>query len=249
VTVTVTDVLGRTATVTDRVVDPPALSANQGAVDPPALSASQSAVARLYQDILGRQADSDGLAFWSRLVDQGATIDQVAQGFLASPENVQKKVEDAYHLLLHRSADLGGLNNFTDFLQKGGTVEQMDAMMAGSVEYWQNRAGGTAAGFLAALYQDALNRPTDPFGETCFASALQQGASARSIADAVLGSAEHRQLQVERDYQRYLGRDADAWGLSVFTRFLQTGGTENGLIGLLVASPEFATLANRNLGR
>src|SRR5207245_1722122 len=116
--------------------------------------------------------------------------------------------------LLHRSADSGGLTSFVSFLSGGGTVEQVQAMIAGSGEYFANRGGGTNGGFVDALYRDALNRAADAGGRAAFLAALANGMSRQAVADAIFHSDEYRQDLIQSYYQRFLHRPADSGGLS-----------------------------------
>jgi hypothetical protein len=96
----------------------------------------------------------------------------------------------------------------------GGTVEQLEAILAGSAEYFQNQAGGTNDGFIIALYQDALNRAADPGGRVAFDQALMNGATRAQIAAMIFGSQEFQQDLVQGFYQQLLRRAADSDGLS-----------------------------------
>src|SRR5262245_12161852 len=105
-------------------------------------------------------------------LDQGMTRTQVVAAIEQSMEFQTNVVQKGYQQFLHRAADQAGLNFWVNFLQQGHTVEQMEAGLAGSPEYFQNRGGGTNAGFLAALYQDALGRTIDAGGQAAFTQAL-----------------------------------------------------------------------------
>jgi hypothetical protein len=100
-------------------------------------------------------------------------------------------VNDVYGRLLHRSTDAAGRNAFHTFLESGGTLEQMEALIAGTPEYFQTRGGGTTAGFLAALYEDGLGRAVDAPGEALWLQALADGASHMQIAAEIFSSPEH----------------------------------------------------------
>jgi hypothetical protein len=227
VTVTIDDRGGSTVTVTDTVIDPVALSPSQGLV------------AGLYQDLLGRAADAGGLAFWSGLLDGGAPRSQVVLGILNSTEYRQDEVTKLYHQLLHRDADPLGLSYFTGLLAGGETAEQVGAQIAGSAEYYQNRGGGSAAGFLAALYGDALDRQPDALGQAVFTAALASGASPGQVAATVFASTEYRQDLVAGYYQAYLGRTPDALGLNYFVGILGQGGRDDDVLVGVLGSDEY----------
>src|SRR5262249_59513060 len=100
-------------------------------------------------DVLHREADPGGLAFFSSALDNGqANRSMVALAIQSSPEYQTNEVQSLYQLLLHRPADPTGLATFTSFLAVGGTLEQAEAIVAGSSEYLQTRAGGSNDSYL-----------------------------------------------------------------------------------------------------
>src|SRR5262249_28604298 len=150
-------------------------------------------VNQLYQDILNRQADAAGLAFWTDRLDQGLTRVQVAASIENSTEHLTILVRQAFQQFLHPATEPAGHAFRGTFMQEGHTVEQMEAGIAGSAEYFQVRGGGTNDGFLTALYQDALGRAIDPFGQTVFSQQLAGGATTLQVASQVFTSTEFRQ--------------------------------------------------------
>jgi hypothetical protein len=232
VVVTDLDSPGRAVTILSRVADPPAVVMHR------------AYVGQLYETLLGRPADDPGLTFWAGLLDSGAANAWVAGQFLASPEYKQREVRQLYAGYLHRAADTAGLGAFTSFLLAGGSIEQAQALLVGSVEYLEQRGGGTADGFVSALYQDALGRPADPAGRAAFENALGQGLSARQAAALLFGSAEYRRHQVQGWYQTLLHRDADPGGLALFTGALGDGVTDEEVLAALAGSAEYFHAVN-----
>jgi hypothetical protein len=115
----------------------------------------------------------------------------------------------------------------------------VQALIAGSQEYFQTRGGWQNATFLQAVYADGLNRGTDPTGQAAFGEALGSGISRQVVADAIFGSHEHQQDLVQSDYQTYLGRSADGAGLAAFMGGLQQGLSDQAVIAIMVGSPEY----------
>ena len=111
----------------------------------------------------------------------------------------------------------------------------------------QTRGGGTNAGFLAALYQDALGRPIDPAGLATWTTILVNGVPgfppvqpARTfVVTQILNSTEYNVRLVQTNYVKFLFRPADTAGLQSWVNFLAGGGTEEQLIINLVASQEY----------
>ena len=96
---------------------------------PIAGSRSDAETTRLYQAAFNRSPDSAGLAFWSGRLSQDATVDQVAQGFVDSPEfaasygvlNASGFVAQLYANVLHRAPDAAGQQGWLNTLTNGGT--------------------------------------------------------------------------------------------------------------------------------
>jgi hypothetical protein len=225
VAVTILDQGGSSATVTDNVIDP---------------TANEAYVMQLYQQLLQRPADPAGLAHWSGLLDQGTSRTQVALDIEKGQEYRQVEVRALYTRYLHRSADPAGLATFTQLVSHGGTLEQVAADIVASAEYYLNRAGSTNAGFLNALYHDALGRSIDPAGQT-FSNQLASGASREQVASAIFASAEYRQDLVNSYYRSILGRTADPTGLAAFTDVLANGTGAEAVMADMFGSEEFFT--------
>jgi hypothetical protein len=198
-------------------------------------------VMQLYQDLLGRAADSASLESWSGQLDTGTSRTQVALAIAHSQEYRQDEVQALYAHYLYRNADPAGLAAFTQVLANGGTLEQVAAEIVASPEYYQNRVGSTNVGFLAALYEDALGRPIDPTGEAFFSQGLAGGASRSQVAAALFASTEYRQDLVEGYYQSFLHRRADAAGLTSFVEALASSTPDEAVQATILGSEEFFT--------
>src|SRR5262249_48590028 len=149
-------------------------------------------VGQVYQNLLSRSADADGLAAWAQLLDQGISRSQVVLDIESTPEYLSDVVQNLYQSFLGRAAVTEGLSVFTAFLANGGTIEQAKAQIIGSPEYFQKN-GGTNDGFLNGLYHDVLNRAIDPEGQATFSALLANGASTTDVARQILGSTEAQQ--------------------------------------------------------
>jgi hypothetical protein len=201
---------------------------------------SRCYVSTLYADLLGRDPDPQGLAYFSTVLDQGlANRTQVALAVQGSLEYRVVSVQREYLRLLHRPADPFGLNAFVNFLTGGGQLVQVTQMILSSPEYLQTRGGGTAAGFLAALYHDVLRRPVDPVGAAAFGPMLAAGAPTAAVATAVLFSQEAAAGLIGGLYGRFLSRDPDPQGLGVNLHALQSGVPAEFLAAELFGSDEY----------
>jgi hypothetical protein len=194
---------------------------------------------QVYQDLLHRAPDPGGMAAFSAALDRGVTRYQVVQAVVTSPEYRTDVVEGLYQTYFGRLADPSGLAIGVQFLNGGGTAEQLAAFLVSSPEYFQNRAGGTNAGFLNVLYRDALGRAIDPSGQTTYTNALAAGATRGQVAAAIFGSLEYFQDLVQSYYQSFLRRPADPSGLNTYVLDLLHGQPDEAVIVAIVGSPEY----------
>jgi hypothetical protein len=195
----------------------------------------------VYQDLLHRTADPDGLASWEVHMSQGMSQTQVVAAILASPEGLVNQVRDVYAKVLHRLPDPSGLDTFTTFLAEGGTLTQLEATLLGSQEYFVIHGAGSSAGFLEAVYTDELNRAPDSAGAAGFSQQLSAGASRTAVASAVLTSQEGRANEVQLMYQRFLRRDPDLAGSHAFVDNLMAGLSDANAMAAMIGSSEYFT--------
>jgi hypothetical protein len=200
---------------------------------------NQHYVAKLYADLFGRPADSGGLASFTGLLDSGAAKrQQMVQALLTSAEYRTDVVNNLYQKYLKRAADTAGFQNAFGALSQGATDEQVAAQLVASAEFFNNN-GGTADGFVQALYQDVLARKPSATEEAGWVNRLQSGASLLSVTQAFLGSDEYHRLVVESYYQQFLRRPADSTGLNSLASQLDTGLSDESVLALLVTSAEY----------
>ncbi len=111
-------------------------------------SASAAEVARLYDTTLGRLPDQGGLAYWTNAIDRGATLLDVANGFVGTPEFVATYaalddrgfVQAVYANTLHRPADAEGTDFWVNALGSGMSRAQVTVGFSESAEHQSNTA-------------------------------------------------------------------------------------------------------------
>jgi uncharacterized protein GlcG (DUF336 family) len=116
----------------------------------------------------------------------------------------------------------------------------MKAMVAGSAEYFNGHGGGTLAGFVSALYQDALGRAASAAEVAAWTSVLVAGFPRGQAALALFTSPEGRQQLVQSFYVTYLHRPADPGGLSGWTGQLLQGIHDDQVLASILSTDEFA---------
>ena len=174
------------------------------------VSPSATFVRSLFQNqlILGREPTTGEL---QTLLGQLGSGNQdrkiIAFNLLTSPERRARLIQFAYLRLLDRATDGFGLNAFLNLLATGGRVEDVEVALLGSEEYFQQQ-GSTAAGFVAALYQDVLGRAGSAGEINNFVNLINGGTSRAAIASIFVNSTEARTNLINGFAQGLLGRPA-----------------------------------------
>lgn len=208
-----------------------------GSITP--INVSPQFITQVYTDLLQRPVDPAGLQFWDNLLDQGESRQQVVASIENTPEFQSIEVNKIFVQFLHRAADPAGLSFWTAQLAQGATIEQVESGIVGSREFFTAQGGSADAGFLTALYHDALGRTPDSTGLRGFESALANGASTAQVAAIVFGSDEFQTDLINGFYQQFLHRAPDSAGLQFFLQALQQGSTDQDVIAMIVGSDEY----------
>ena len=168
-------------------------------------------VALLYRNVLGRDPDAAGLAYWTgQLTQHGQSRAQVVTGFSESGEfrtAMQETVleysfaalqaacaDDVFRLYqatLGRAPDPGGLSYWSGTLALGTSFETVTAGFTRSAEF-RALYGATDAGrFVDLLYRNVLGRPPDPGGHAHWIARLtRDGWSRERVVEAFAQSRE-----------------------------------------------------------
>lgn len=114
----------------------------------PTQANAQNYIKGLYQNALGRQADQQGIDYWTNQLQGGQTIGQVQQDFQSSPEF---QVRQAYKDILGRTPETEGAAYWQGQMNKGMTAADMRKAIQESSEAKSKtktqakRIGGIAA--------------------------------------------------------------------------------------------------------
>ena len=90
----------------------------------------------MYQDLLGRQPDPAGEAFWVAELKNGAQRADVADGFATSSEREGQFIQADYEKYLGRSASPSEVAYWLNYFALGGTNENIIANFTASDEYF-----------------------------------------------------------------------------------------------------------------
>jgi hypothetical protein len=198
----------------------------------------------VYEDILGRPIDPSGLAGFEASLTAGATRTQVAYDIVTSTEAYQDLVKSWYEQFLNRIPAPGEGDPFVAQLKAGATEEQVEAILLGSTEFDQE-AGGTDAGFVAALYQDVLGRAPSGTESSTWVGAIQaleagesSTAARTQVALDILTSPEHAADEVQGWFEQFLGRPAAPQDVATYTNLLQNTDDQT-VVSSILGSDEF----------
>jgi hypothetical protein len=200
----------------------------------------QGFVNQLFHDLLGRAADPGALnAFTSELTgSEIAARFGIANALDKSAEYQLNLVNSTFSKYLGRAATPAEQSSWVAQLQAGVTDEQFIAILVGSQEFFDNQ-GDDNSNFVNAAFQDILGRSADSGSLNAFVTAIQNGVSRTSVAQALLGSVEYFQLLIKNDFTLYLGRLPVQSDYDTFVPALQAGETDETMLSTILASSEF----------
>lgn len=219
-------------------------------------------IARLYEGLLGRPYDANGLSVWvSQLPNQGQAA--IAQQFVDSSEyqsvhGAQDNtafVNSLYESVLGRAAEPGGLAAWTQMLTDGTSRGEVAAAIADSAEAKQRWADITSAGIFARDfdaatvredYLAAFGREADTGGLAHWTNLLKTEISPADLAQDLAGSSEFQALHgqqtdmeyVESLYENGLGRPGDPGREAFWVNSLQSGASRADVLAAIAQSQE-----------
>jgi hypothetical protein len=116
----------------------------------PGLSANAAWVTTLYERLLNREPEQQGLDFWTGKLDSGdMTRQQVVLGFETSPEAYGNDVTSFYQQYLNRAPSQSELQTYVGQLENGATQADIQVELIDTTEY-QNSPPLPTAGSVSA---------------------------------------------------------------------------------------------------
>ena len=193
---------------------------------------------RLYNDLLHRSMDAGDQAYWTGKIASGVARSQIAELIAKSQENYLIVVSQLYQSVLGRTAETEGKLYWSNYLAKGHSADDLRAEFLGSKEYALNH-GGVIDDVVKALYQNVLNRTAETGESNFWVGRVKAGLSQPDLAQSIVKSEESSLLAVQDAYDKFLGRDADAPGLSYFANTLRQGRRIEDVALTMIASDEY----------
>lgn len=160
-------------------------------------------ITRAYQDILGRDPDTQGLReYRRRMIDDGWTERQVRDALRRSNEKaevddaeVDRMITRAYRDVLGRAPDASGLSNFRNQVRtKGWTESDVRQALRDSPEYREKNTmtEPKAREIVANAYRSVLGREPDPAADVYVQKVLREKWTERDVANELRKSDEYR---------------------------------------------------------
>jgi hypothetical protein len=160
-------------------------------------------ITRAYQDILGRDPDTQGLReYRRRMLDDGWTERQVRDTLRRSTEKaeiddaeVDRMITRAYRAVLGRAPDASGLANFrTQVRTKGWTESDVRQALRESPEYREKNTmtEAKAREIVANAYRSVLGREPDPGADVYVQKVWREKWTERDVANELRKSDEYR---------------------------------------------------------
>ncbi len=221
------------------------------------LTTAQHQIYRLYGAALGRAPDAAGLAYWSDRLGKGATLSNIASGFIGSTEfktaygalDNTGFVSLLYKNVLNRAADQAGLDGWIAQLQGGASRESIVVGFSESRENQDNsqlaESSYAATSLNSAVYEQifrtyeaTLGRLPDAAGYEYWVNSVAGGQSLASVVDGFVNSSEFQANYgslgnsdlVKLLYSNVLNRAPDAAGLAGWVKQLDGGASRGGVV-------------------
>ena len=219
--------------VTSRVAGSVAGTVTQSGTTTPA----EDWAAAIVLDVVGRQATHREVELTADRLDRGWPKADIAVGLTRGSEWAGMVVDDLYELILHRGPDSAGRAYWVDRLGGGSWTRDVASDLFGSPEFTE-LSGGTAMGYVDAVYERVLGRTPDRGGIDYWTFSIEQGAPRSEVAIHVFTSVEANGNRVDDMYDHLLGRAPDAGGRAFWSQRLITS-DDLDLAALLVSSNEY----------
>lgn len=230
---------------------------------------------QLYEGLLGREPDADGLKTYLPLLTKGEyTASRMALQLISSKEFTDKKysneeiVAKVFQGLLNRTASDTEISHWATRLNNGMSNRYLLSQITGSAEFTNlckkyNVARGQVSviesrdrnynytAYVMNCYQQIFGRKADASGLNTWTRHLLNGSGGVDIIKDLLASKEFTSKQydneaiVEHIYLAMLGRSADPDGKAIWTNFLNRGVSISYILKNFVTSSEYKSLCKK----
>jgi hypothetical protein len=137
-------------------------------------------------------------------LNSGVWRSVVGQTHVQSQEYLDNLIRADYQHDLGRAADPASLSFWIGQLRAGLTDDQLNADLLASDEFFQH-AGGNAAAWVDADFQNLLGRSSDPAGTSAWLGELQHGFTRSQVALGIASGPEHEAQRIQRSRRQRRG--------------------------------------------
>jgi hypothetical protein len=198
-------------------------------------------VTRFYGDLLQRQPDTGGLAYWTKQLQVSGNAANVVSGIEATTEFLARYVDQRFEALLGRSADSQAKEYFVHFLQARPSATDLDRALLTTPEFTLHAGITDDASFVDAAYRSILHRAADADGRNYFLTQLMNHAGRTSVLNSMLGSEEFARNTVNGFYEQFLGRNGTNQEEAVWIDQLKQTGNVFFVAAGILGSAEYAS--------
>jgi Ca2+-binding RTX toxin-like protein len=178
-------------------------------------------VSTLYNNVLGRAADAQGLNDWVNLLNGGMSRASVVVGFSESLEFQissdilahSGQVYRIYDSAFNRQADAGGLEGWVNAMYAGAKIGDLVNGFMNSAEFTNTYGPINALSntdFVNLLYTNVLNRTADSGGLASWVASLDGGTSRANVFLSFSESQEHKNLMAP-GYDSFMRSALPTW--------------------------------------
>lgn len=195
------------------------------------MATTQESIISYYKNILGREPDAAGLAYWTAQVESaGKKLSDLVTSFTTSTESVTtvQPVIALYQAAFGRTPDTAGLQYWTQQVRNGALLNEVTQSFTQSTEF-ANVAGGSMNQLVTSLYQNTMGRAPDAAGLAYWTAQLNSGSSISNMLSAFTStpegqSATSEKAQIVLTYQAVIGRSPSSTELN---NALQSKGSQS----------------------
>jgi hypothetical protein len=185
----------------------------------------ESSIAEVYLQVLGRNADANGLrAYTDAVANRRLSLVQVRYELVNSVE-ADRAIRRVYQQANGRNPNANQFQNAKLFLANGSSLEQLRRELVGSngnLNNSNNYDNQRAA--ITEIYQQVLGRAPDNGGLGSYSDALQNGRISLIQVRRELAISPESDRNINKIYQQILGRNVDSNGLRNSRQILESNG-------------------------
>jgi hypothetical protein len=176
------------------------------------LAVASANIFQIYQRMLGRNPETQGLTFWMQHSSSGTSITAIRQAIATSAE-ASADIINFYQQILDRTPANTEVTFWQNQLIGGSTLSAVHTDIAFSPE---------ATSDVEALYEQILSRPADPGGLSFWQNELSGTTSLAQVRSGIAFSAEAA-ADVQGLFADVLGQSANSTELAFWQQQLSTG--------------------------